>query len=320
MFRSYSAWLVSLGFALHLLLLSQPILAAGAETLRVASGVYVIPGELAEAGVGNRGRVVNIGFIVGPEGVVVIDSGASHAQGEAILGEVERVTGQPVRLLINTHPHPQNVLGNSAFAARGIPILASTQTRAMMAERCPRCFESMVSSTGAANMAGTRIVLPEQLVSADETRRIAGRELRLLHLGQAHSEGDLAVIDVESNTLFAGDLVYRGQIPHMAEASLPGWIAALARLQRETFTILVPGRGEPGGRAELAAFAAYLHELQSVVAAAYADGRSPDETLDLARQSAYAAWEGYAARHGRNVQHVYFELERADQAGTGKRQ
>lgn len=319
MFRSCSAWLASLASAAFLLLHSLSLAAAGLAPQRLAPGVFLIPGVVAEPSAENRGRVVNTGFIVGPEGVVVIDSGASHAQGEAILDEVARVTARPVRLLINTHPHPQNVLGNSAFAARGIPILASVQTRTMMAQRCPRCFEAMALSTGAANMAGTQIVLPGELLSTSETRRIAGRELRLLHLGHAHSEGDVAVVDVETGTLFAGDLVYRGQIPHLGEASLAGWIAALARLQEESFGILVPGRGAPGGRAELAAFAAYLEELQARVAAAYAAGRSPDETLELARQTAFAGWEGYAARQGRNVQHAYFELERADLAGAEER-
>lgn len=302
-------------------MLSVPPVSAGDLATRLlAPGVYVIPAGLAEANAENRGRVVNTGFIVGPDGVVVIDSGASHAQGEAILAAVAYVTGQPVRLLVNTHPHPQNVLGNSAFAARGIPILASTQTRAMMAERCPRCFDAMTRSTGEANMVGTQIVLPGQLVSASETRRIAGRELRFLHFGHAHTEGDLAVLDIESGTLFSGDIVYRGQIPHMAESELAGWLGALAALEREDFHILVPGRGDPGGRAELLAFAAYLKELRARVAAAYGDGRTPDETIELAQQPAYAGWEGYAARHGRNVQHAYFELERADLAAGGSQQ
>ena len=319
MSRSYSVWLVSLGFALHLLLHPLSLSAAGVGVLRVAPDVYVIPGEVGEATAENRGRVVNTGFIVGIDGVVVIDSGASHAQGEAILAEIAGVTDRPVRLLINTHPHPQNVLGNSAFAARGIPILASVQTRALMDERCPRCFDSMSKSIGVANMAGTRIVLPGVLVSGSETRRIAGRELRLLHLSHAHSEGDLAVLDVATGTLFAGDVVYHGQLPHLGEADVGGWIAALAHLQRETFSVLVPGRGAPGGHAELAAFAEYLQELRDRVGDAYAAGRTPDETLELVRQPAFAGWEGHATRQGRNVQHIYFEFERADLAGGERR-
>lgn len=320
MSRSYFAWLASLGFAFHLLLHSQMIFAGDGEAVCVAPGVYVILGELAEPNAENRGRVANIGFILGTEGVTVIDSGASHAQGEAILAEVARVTAKPVRLLVNSHPHPQNVLGNSAFAARGIPILASAKTLAMMSERCPRCLDAITSSTGAANMAGTQIVLPGEVLSASETLQIGGRELRLLHLGHAHSEGDLAVLDVETGTLFSGDLVYNRQIPHLSESSLRGWLGALVQLQDEPFSVLVPGRGRPGGRAELAKFASYLVELQAGVGAAYDDGLTPDETLEHVRQPAFADWEGYSTRHGRNVQHAYFELEHTDLVGAERRQ
>jgi uncharacterized sulfatase len=93
-------------------------LTAAAGTLpvqRIADDVYLIPGVVADAAPANRGRVVNTGFIVGREGVIVVDSGANHGHGEAILATVASVTGKPVALVINTHPHPQNVLGNSAW-------------------------------------------------------------------------------------------------------------------------------------------------------------------------------------------------------------
>lgn len=297
----------------------MPLAARALDAVKLAPDVFLLPGVVADADVGNRGRVVNIGIIVGHEGSVVIDSGTSREHGELILAAAERLGGRPVRLLVNTHPHPQNVLGNSAFAARGIPILATQQTRAMMAERCPRCLAASARAIGAANLAGTAIVLPDITIAASETRVVAGRRLRLLHLGHAHSEGDLAVLDVETGVLFAGDVVYRDQLPHLAEADLAGWLAALEVLRREPVSVLVPGRGAPGAVADLEPLAAYLDALRASVGAAYAAGLSPDETLERAALPTHANWEGYAARHGRNVQHVYFALERAElAAGQGQ--
>lgn len=275
---------------------------------------------LAEANAGNRGRVVNIGIIAGTEGAIVVDSGASRLQGEEILAAAQRLAGKPVRLLINTHPHPQNVLGNAAFAALGIPILASEQTRARMAERCPRCLASIAEAVGSEVMAGTAIVLPDLTLAATETRNVAGRRLRLLVPGHAHSEGDLAVHDLDSGVLFSSDLVYRGQVPHLAEARIDGWLGALDVLRREPARWLVPGRGAPGTLHDLEPFAEYLGSLRAHVAAAYAQGLSLDEALERAVLRDFATWEGYASRHARNVQHVYFELERAELDGAGGRQ
>ncbi len=305
------------GFVLLLLL---PIAGHALEAVALAPGVWMIPGVLAEVNDGNRGRVVNIGIIAGAEGAIVIDSGANRLQGEAILAAAQRLAGKPVSLVINTHPHPQNVLGNAAFAAQGIPILASEQTRARMAERCPRCVAAIAEVVGSEAMAGKAIVLPGLTVAATETRSVAGRRLRLLVPGHAHSEGDLAVHDLDSGVLFSGDLVYRGQVPHLAEARIDGWLGALDVLRREPARWLVPGRGAPGTLRDLEPLAEYLVSLRARVAAAYAQGRSLDEALERAALHDFASWEGYASRHARNVQHVYFEIERADLIGARGRQ
>lgn len=324
MFRWFSGWLHS-GSILYrqrwwrfaLLAVTFPACAAPA-TLPVdelVDGVFVIPAPLADATPENRGRVVNSGFIVGRDGVIVIDSGANHRHGEAILAAVARVTPKPVKLLINTHPHPQNVLGNSAFAERGIPILATAATVAAMDERCPNCLARLRQSVGDEAMRATRIQLPDTPIAASQALEIAGRQLRLLHFGHGHTEGDLAVFDEASASLFSGDLVYSGQLPHLSEANTPGWIAALNQVAALPVRILIPGRGPVGAADDIAPIRRYLAELRQSVAAAYREGRSADEAIRLAELQEFAGWHGYAARHGRNVQHVYFEIERDDLGG-----
>lgn len=370
MFLWFSGWLRSLrslrsDCTLHcrrwwlaLLGLTLPAFAAPAllPVEQLASGVFVIPSPLADSNPENRGRVVNSGFIVGRDGVIVIDSGANRRHGEAILATVARVTPKPVKLLINTHPHPQNVLGNSAFAERGIPILATAATVAAMDERCPNCLTSLRQSVGDEAMRGTRIQLPDTTltvkvapatqdapfspggrrageeggkarlslsgaspqsgwVAGSRMLEIAGRQLRLLHFGHGHTEGDLVVFDEASAALFSGDLIYSGQIPHLSEANTSGWIAALDQLAGLPIRILIPGRGPAGGAGDLAPIRRYLSALRQRVAAAYQEGRSADEAIRLAELEEFASWHGYAERHGRNVQHVYFEIERLDLDG-----
>lgn len=288
--------------------------AATAQTLlpvELAPGIHVIPAPVADVAPDNAGHVVNTGFIVTSRGVVVIDSGARHAQGEAILAAIRTVTPQPVVLLINTHPHPQNVLGNSAFVDRGIPILATQATREAMGTRCPQCLKSLAESVGAVPMAGTRIELPDRVL-ASERLQIGDCVLRLLHFGHGHTEGDLLVLDETSQILFTGDLVYRDQIPHVSESDTSNWLTALERTAELPFRILVPGRGAVGDASTLAQMKRYLEDLRQIVGSAYERGLSAEEAIALADLPEFSAWHGYAARHGRNVQHVYFEIERRD--------
>lgn len=282
------------------------------EAQRVAPGVYVIPGIVGDPSPENRGRVVNTSFIVGRTGVIVIDSGANTHQGQAILATIRRVTRKPVKLLINTHPHPQNVLGNAAFAERGIAILATAVTAEKMNERCPRCLENLTASVGVEGMRDTRIVLPQQTLDTDTTLTAGGRRLRLIPTGWGHSEGDLAVLDSKTGVLFTADLVYAGQIPHFFEARVDGWLAALDTLAALPVRTVVPGRGPIGPPAQIATMRRYVQQLRDTVTTAYRAGRTLDETLTHADFPEFRNWQGYATRHPLNVQHVWYEVERAD--------
>jgi glyoxylase-like metal-dependent hydrolase (beta-lactamase superfamily II) len=289
------------------------------QTTRVAPGVYVILGERGEATPQNLGRVVNTGFIVGTDGVVVIDSGANKRHGEAILSTIHATTDKPVKLLIDTHPNPNYVLGNAAFGERGIPILSTAATAAAMLERCTRCIENLTSSIGKEAMEGTRITQPVEHIQSSHTIKIAGRNIALLHFGHARTEGDLAVLDEDSGVLFAGDLVYHEQIQHFAEARFSGWISTLDQLEKYPIKIIVPGRGAVGAMGDLSMLVrmrAYLQQLYTVVGDAYRDGLSPDETLSTAELPEFAHLPGYSKNHPLNVQRAYFEHEADELART----
>src|SRR3954452_4522184 len=111
------------GFLVILLAVSAS--AAGAEepnplpVQAVAPGVYVPHGVHEEATVANQGGIANIGFVIGDEGVAVIDSGGRPMEGKALLKAIRQLTPLPVRYVINTHFHPDHVMGNVAFVAEG---------------------------------------------------------------------------------------------------------------------------------------------------------------------------------------------------------
>ena len=60
----------------------------------------------------------NIGFQVGADGVVVVDSG-SASSADAVVAAIKKVTTQPIRYVINTSADPDHVGGNAAIAKAG---------------------------------------------------------------------------------------------------------------------------------------------------------------------------------------------------------
>lgn len=277
---------------------------------QVAPQVYVVRGAAAEPGAANDGAVVNTAFIVGPRGVVVIDSGPHRRYGEALFAAIRRATRLPVRLLINTHPHPENVLGNVAFARRGVPILAAARTRELMQLRCPVCVKSFSARLGVGRMRGTEIVLADRTVSEPQIIEVAGLRLRLLPFAGAHSDSDLAVLEETTGVLFAGGLLNVGEIPSLREARVTGWLDALDALRSLPFSQVVPGHGPATGAAGIDALAEYLRTLMERARAALDSG--VDRSIAAADGAAlpqFGHWAMYGKRHALNYQHVLSELE-----------
>lgn len=281
---------------------------------RVAPDVYAFIGAQEEITPANRGNVINSGFIVGPTGVIVIDTGINVAHGRAILAALRKVTHKPIALVVNSHPHPENVLGNSAFTGTGAPILARKETIEAMQARCELCFANVERILGVAAMAGTEIVIPNVAVTENDPYTAGGRRIELYHFGWGHTEGDLAVFDPESGVLFASDLVYLDQIPYTREARVKGWIAALGELRKIPARLIVPGRGPIADPQRIAETYDYLSALVAVTQKHYDKGvgildllKYPD--VELPR---FQGWRLYDETHPLNIQHVYTELERAE--------
>src|SRR3569833_2399644 len=86
---------------------------------RVVDNVYALSGPLGQRSADNDGLNANFGFVVTPEGVILIDSGASRLGAERIAATIGEVTAKPVRWVINTGSQAHRWLGNALFAERG---------------------------------------------------------------------------------------------------------------------------------------------------------------------------------------------------------
>src|SRR5512146_3210200 len=105
-------------------LLQAACAAAPLKAEPVAPGVWFVQGEAALGSPANRNFISNAGFVATPAGTVVIDALGAPALADELIAEAERLTGQPVRVVIVTHYHADHIYGLSAFRAKGAQILA----------------------------------------------------------------------------------------------------------------------------------------------------------------------------------------------------
>jgi glyoxylase-like metal-dependent hydrolase (beta-lactamase superfamily II) len=281
---------------------------------QVAEGVYAFIGDGTEPSASNQGFAANSGFVVGSDGVIVIDTGTSYRHGRRMLDAIASVTAKPVLLVVNTHATQEFIFGNAAFAEQGIPILAHKETTDLMRARCGRCLERLQPVLGTA-IDGTRLVLPQREYVPGATLDAGGRRLELLHFGWAATPGDLAVLDRDSGTLFAGGLVSADRIPETRDCDFEGWLRALERIQQLPLRHVVPGFGPASGPGAVSATLAYLQDLDASVQRLYERSTSLLESVENASLPAYGAWRQYPALHRQNAQHRYLQLETRDLGG-----
>lgn len=276
----------------------------------IAEGVYVHHGVIDLMRAGNEGAIANIGFIVGGEGVAVIDSGGSVREGRRLLAAVRAVTDLPVRYVVNTHMHPDHVFGNAAFLGGQAVFVGHRNLAAALAARRESYLTANVELMGAALMSEVSIVPPTLAVEDTATLDLGGRLLRLTAWPTAHTDNDLSVLDAATGTLFAGDLVFLEHCPTF-DGSLIGWLAALQEMRAIDAARIVPGHGpvQAAWPAAAADTARYLNVLAADLRRSIGEGRSLTVAVETAGQSERGRWELFEDYNRRNATGAYAELE-----------
>ncbi|HEY0438607.1 MAG TPA: MBL fold metallo-hydrolase [Xanthobacteraceae bacterium] len=232
----------------------------------------------------------NSGVIVGDDAVMIIDAQATPAMAEDVIARVREVTDKPVRYVLLSHYHAVRVLGASGF--KEAEILASDMTRHLIVERgqqdmesemgrFPRLFRAAESVPG---LTWPTITFPSEM-----RVWLGKREVRLMHLGRAHTAGDVVAYVPDADVVFSGDLVEYRSACYCGDAHFTDWPTTLDRLSKLKAKALVPGRGaalaSPDKVAEgIAMTRDFLGTLYGSVTASVGAGHSLKETFDAARE------------------------------------
>jgi quinoprotein relay system zinc metallohydrolase 2 len=276
----------------------------------IAPGVFVHHGVHELMSESNAGAIANIGFIVGEAAVAVIDSGGSPAEGARLLAAIRKVTPLPVAYVINTHMHPDHVLGNQTFRAGGVAFVGHKNLAAALAARANRYVEANARLLGPELGAGLEIVLPTMAVDAETTIDLGGRELVLNPWPTAHTDNDLTVFDRKTGTLFTGDLLFVEHLP-VVDGKLTGWLSVMDQLARIPAVRAVPGHGPASvdWPAALADQRRYLETLAADLRAVIAKGGTLEDAVAGAARSERSRWLLFDDFNARNATAGFAELE-----------
>lgn len=281
-----------------------------ATPAEVAPGVFVHTGEIALVNASNDGDISNSGIVIGSDAVAVIDTGGSFLAGKALREAVAQITGKPVRYVVNTHMHPDHVMGNAAFDEPGIEIIGHHKLPAALSARADIYLRNARDRLGEAGFKGTRIVLPTKLVTDTMDIDLGGRILTLKARPTAHTDNDLTVFDKSSETFFLGDLLFSGHIPTL-DGSIVGWLKLIPELMQEKAARAIPGHGPktmPWPDA-IVPEQRYLETVARDVRAMIKNGDTLEQALAKAGQSERDNWQLFGDFNGMNVTAAFTELE-----------
>ena len=248
--------------------------------IEVAAGVF--------AKIYPEGRT-NGGFVIGDEGVLVIDSLRSPSQGRELREDVRRVTDRPVRYLLNTHYHWDHTSGNQEYA--GIPIVAHTNCREELRDRGEeallRAAERFPES--AEELRAVRVTLPDLTFDNRITLHL-GRPVELRYFGRGHTGGDVVAWLPEQRVLFAGDLLAARMAPAMMDAYIREWIEVVERLEELNAAVVVPGHGYLAANPELKEERAFLTAIWARASAAHRSGQPEEQAERALKLEPWAGW------------------------------
>ena len=279
----------------------------------VTEGVWFVQGEAALGTVANRNFTSNSAFVVTDDGVVVIDALGSPALANELIGEIRRVTRQPIRYVIVTHFHADHIYGLQAFKAAGATVIAHPAAKEYLgSETAQRRLEASRLELAPWVDAQTRLVPADRWLDAEEsTLRVGSFDFVVRHVGPAHTPEDLVVFLPRRSVLFAGDLVFRGRIPFVGQADSRQWIASLARLMEFDAKIMVPGHGplSEDAKTDLQMTRDYLVHLRKTMADAAENLEPFEDAYAKADWSRFEHMPLFRAANRMNAYNTYLLLE-----------
>lgn len=292
------------GSTTHASQATPPAAASGSEldVIQVRPDFYMLAGAGA-----------NVAVQIGPDGTVVVDTGAA-ARADEIIAAIKKLTGQPIRYIINTGAGADHVGGNAKVAQAGRTIfvvgnaLATAMTNnggaSILANE--NVLRRMSAPTGEVSPYPSAAWPTETFETGRKYMYMNREGIEVLHQPGAHSDADSFVVFRRSDVVVAGDVLDTRRFPTIdlvRGGSVQGEIAALNRLValaipsiplvwQEGGTYVIPGHGRLSDQTDVVEYRDMVTIVRDRVQAMARTG------MTLVQVQAAKPAQGYTSRYG----------------------
>jgi cyclase len=227
----------------------------------------VAPGIFVETGYASG----NVGAIATGAGLVCIDLPMRPKDVHHWLAQLERVSDEPIVLLVQTDYDRTRVLSTGLV---DVPLIAHDATWPRMRMYSSEKLLSQINEMlyGDSSLRKWRVRMPDMTFSERLMLHKGRREIHVLH-GGGHSPATCMVHLPEEGLLFSGDVLYAGVHPSMSHAVTQQWLSVLTGLRK-----IVPGHGEVCDKGASYPLSEYIRGLRAAVRRHFRAGRTKSET------------------------------------------
>ncbi len=270
----------------------------GPQFKKIKDGIFVYAGKPNES---------NCTIILTQEGVVLIDSGNTPLDSQAVMKAVKQLTSQPIRILIDSEPHTDHTTGHFVFSPPAAIIAAEGAGESMRKAYDPERMKKLMAEPGEMGAAakGYHLVTPQIEYRDKMTLNLGERSFQLFYLKNVHSEADTAIWLPKERVLFTAASVGVMRFNNLRPfVSIPDTLNAIKMMKGLNPEVVIPGHGEPGTVQILDNMERYYNLLLDRVKQMAQQGKSLDQIKKELKMPEYEDWGG-KDRFPNNIEAAY---------------
>jgi glyoxylase-like metal-dependent hydrolase (beta-lactamase superfamily II) len=218
----------------------------------------------------------NTTLVVGTDGLIVVDAQFAPVYPK-LKARIAELSSEPVKYLINTHYHGDHTGGNAEFARDGAVIVAQVNVVKRLRSPPP-------GPNGQPGQPAPAAALPTKTYTNRMTLSVGGQTAQLIHVADAHTDGDTIVYFPAANVVSTGDVVSSQSYPNI-DVAVGGSIDGMIRGCDEVLklgndqTKIVPGHGHLTDKAGVRVYRAMLMTARRLIAREIAEGKTEDQVI-----------------------------------------
>ena len=264
----------------------------GTEIIELETGVYA---RIQEG-------LTNSGIIVGDDSVLIIDSLRVPSFARDLIEDVRHITNKPIKYVVDTHSHWDHAWGNEEFPEA--VIIGHENARSEMLDvEAQSEWRAQVTSSGdswSEEAKSVNITPPNLTFSNSLELHFGTRQIQLLHLGRAHTGGDIFIYLPNEKLLFTGDVAQNKGVPYIGDGYPLEWPDTDARLLEIDADHFMSGHGPIGDRSALQEARAFIADLVGNITLSIENGEdesSATENILHKLNDRFGDWRSFDRLH-----------------------